>query len=289
MDKTFQSKIVGRIIVWLALISVVACGGGGNDAFLDLVDLPDPDVVDIPDPTETAAVAQYISGIVLEESGTSVRLRTIPRPDAGGGPTLTVPGVVAVVEGGSRLITLSAGSPFTVILVSVFADGVEIAGLWEVILSQPSRTVGLRIILPDNLAERVGRLDCVYTALDPAGRAGPSATTTLDFSQRQTECEGQTCGTFTDTCGGASTCGAPVCGTVIEGQGVCVDGLTPCLDLADCASSDDCPGDALCIVESCCGRSVCVPSSNFCESQGTHRTSRAIVSVAEEGPTLAWE
>ncbi len=80
------------------------------------------------------------------------------------------------------------------------------------------------------------------------------------------ECEGQTCGTFTTCNPGSPNCGdSGICGSTAEGGGLCVDGSTNCGGLADCASSADC-SDGLCFVDSCCGRPVCVPNSQRCQT-----------------------
>jgi len=70
------------------------------------------------------------------------------------------------------------------------------------------------------------------------------------------QCVGLTCETFTQCSAANSDC---VCGTIIEGGGLCVPGSTPCAGLADCNTSVDCPAGELCATASCCGRNVCVP------------------------------
>jgi len=79
-------------------------------------------------------------------------------------------------------------------------------------------------------------------------------------------CQGQTCGNFS-TCNPGSGCGNPVCATISEGGGVCVEGQTPCAGLADCTTSADCAG-GLCLVGTCCGRPVCVGATAFCPDIG---------------------
>lgn len=75
------------------------------------------------------------------------------------------------------------------------------------------------------------------------------------------ECQPATCSTFVPCTG--SGCGAPVCGSTTEGGGVCVEGATPCAGLADCTTSADCSA-GLCLMQTCCGRNVCVPTTAFC-------------------------
>lgn len=99
-------------------------------------------------------------------------------------------------------------------------------------------------------------------------------------------CAGQTCGTFT-TCNPGSGCPFPVCGSLAEGGGACVEGSTSCAGLADCNSSADCP-EGLCIVNSCCGRPVCVNASAFCPDIGnTNSSTLPIGGFSVNGPTLA--
>ena len=79
------------------------------------------------------------------------------------------------------------------------------------------------------------------------------------------ECEGATCSTFLP-CNLPNSCTAPVCGTLAEGGGLCVEGLTPCAGLIQCpGGTGDCPDGYLCFVESCCGVPVCMPPSTFCQ------------------------
>lgn len=100
------------------------------------------------------------------------------------------------------------------------------------------------------------------------------------------ECAGQTCSTFT-TCNPGSGCVDPVCGSLAEGGGICVEGRTPCFGLADCTTSADC-GSGLCFVDSCCGRPVCAPPSAFCPDIGANQSSVTSSSAIEsgEGPTI---
>lgn len=99
-------------------------------------------------------------------------------------------------------------------------------------------------------------------------------------------CAGQTCGNFT-TCNPTSGCIAPVCGSLAEGGGTCVEGATLCAGLADCTTSADC-GGGLCFVGSCCGRPVCVNASAFCPNIGASPASATQrFSPLTTGPTIA--
>jgi hypothetical protein len=71
-------------------------------------------------------------------------------------------------------------------------------------------------------------------------------------------CAGATCTTFVPCSSSNPDC---VCGSIVEGGGLCVPGSTPCAGLAPCSSSADCGADALCLFGSCCGEPVCVPIS----------------------------
>lgn len=79
------------------------------------------------------------------------------------------------------------------------------------------------------------------------------------------QCAGATCETF-ETCNPGSGCTDPVCGTILGGGGLCVEGATPCDSLAPCTTNDDCPG-SFCSPDSCCGTPVCAPPA--CPELGT--------------------
>ena len=108
------------------------------------------------------------------------------------------------------------------------------------------------------------------------------------------ECAGQTCDTFT-TCNAGGNCGTDgVCGSTAEGGGLCVDGSTPCaLLVVGCpGGTGDCAFGDICIVDSCCGRPVCVPNSLFCSEPlagaSAEFTSEVTIST-ESGPTIGSE
>jgi len=94
------------------------------------------------------------------------------------------------------------------------------------------------------------------------------------------QCVGLTCDTFTQCSAANSDC---VCGTIVEGGGLCVPGSTPCAGLADCNNSGDCPADQLCATASCCQRNVCVPVVLVDQCpQDTGLTSRSSVTETRE-------
>jgi hypothetical protein len=97
------------------------------------------------------------------------------------------------------------------------------------------------------------------------------------------ECEGATCATFTP-CNLPNNCTSPVCVTIAEGGGVCVEGTTPCAGLIPCpGGTGDCPPGSLCAIETCCGDPVCVPESVFCPEGGGAAPAAA---PAGAGPTI---
>ena len=77
----------------------------------------------------------------------------------------------------------------------------------------------------------------------------------------------QTCETFLFDCNPQGGCVLPVCASIIEGGGLCVEGATPCAGLATCSSNSDCPSDR-CLIDTCCGVPVCVPTASFCDDLG---------------------
>lgn len=95
-----------------------------------------------------------------------------------------------------------------------------------------------------------------------------------DDSNPDPECDGQTCLTFT-TCNEGGSCNlSGVCGSIAEGGGLCTDGSTVCAGLVLCpGGTSDCPASSICMVDSCCGDPVCVPSSQFCSDLLTGPTS----------------
>jgi hypothetical protein len=98
-------------------------------------------------------------------------------------------------------------------------------------------------------------------------------------------CAGQTCSTFT-TCNPGSGCAFPVCGSLAEGGGACVEGTTACSGLTNCTSSADCSG-GLCLVNTCCGRPVCVNASAFCPDIGnTNRSTLPVGGMSVNGSTI---
>ena len=103
------------------------------------------------------------------------------------------------------------------------------------------------------------------------------------------DCAGQTCYTFT-TCNPGSGCNYPVCGSLAEGGGLCVEGTTSCSELGDCTTSSDCSDDELCFVDSCCGRPVCVPASAFCPDIGANPTvqGQAMETIKGESTIRGW-
>lgn len=76
------------------------------------------------------------------------------------------------------------------------------------------------------------------------------------------ECAPATCETFIP-CEENQTCDVPVCGSIVEGGGACVEGAASCASLLPCTTSADCPS-GLCFKDSCCVISVCQPEANFC-------------------------
>jgi hypothetical protein len=94
-------------------------------------------------------------------------------------------------------------------------------------------------------------------------------------------CVGATCNAFVE-CSSNPDC---VCGTVAEGGGLCVPGSTSCAGLAPCSSSGDCPGGTLCLIDTCCGAGVCVPTSLLCPPQNSASPSLRLEQQTS-GPTI---
>ena len=99
------------------------------------------------------------------------------------------------------------------------------------------------------------------------------------------ECEGATCETFDQFPCGPDGCSNPICATIVEGGGVCVEGLTSCDATPNCVTSDDCPTGALCAVDTCCGdHGECAMPWMWCVNI-PDTTSLEALSLTSSGPT----
>ena len=132
---------------------------------------------------------------------------------------------------------------------------------------------------------------CGTICTTPDGGAGICADTNGDqvcecTSSPNPECTGATCATFIP-CNPGSNCEQPVCATIYEGGGVCLEGTTGCAGLLDCTTSADCPTGGLCAVGSCCVVGKCVDPSIFCVAGPTAVT--PTTPVKTEGSTIAQE
>jgi hypothetical protein len=101
---------------------------------------------------------------------------------------------------------------------------------------------------------------------------------------RNPECVGAECGTFLP-CNEPNDCTQPVCATTWNGEGLCIEGATPCLDLPLCEDGN-CPPGYVCIVNSCCGVPVCVPESAFCEQLPPSSQGATPQPLTTDGPTV---
>jgi hypothetical protein len=94
-------------------------------------------------------------------------------------------------------------------------------------------------------------------------------------------CAGATCSSF-ERCGGGGSC---VCASTATGGGLCVDGAVSCETLRRCPNGQsDCPGNATCIVNSCCVDPVCVSRADECGT--ARRASPEPAARGGRGPTL---
>lgn len=95
-------------------------------------------------------------------------------------------------------------------------------------------------------------------------------------------CTGATCETFVP-CSTNPDC---VCGSVEEGGGLCVPGSTQCATLTTCVNTGDCAAGSLCLIQTCCGVGVCVPTSLTCPPQATTNARSNAAQKAATGPTI---
>lgn len=131
---------------------------------------------------------------------------------------------------------------------------------------------------------RCGGQCCNNICCDPGFTCDP---TTNQCTSPNSGCVGATCSTFVPCSSSNPDC---VCGSIVEGGGLCVPGSTPCAGLAPCTNSGDCGPDALCLFGSCCGEPVCVPISLSaqCPSGTASRSSVKLLPKvpAGSGPTI---
>lgn len=91
---------------------------------------------DSTDPEDTAALATYITGVITANGSATAQLRT-GSPTAGAGPTVTVTGSSALIEGGSALRTLTASTAFNRVVIAIL--GVD--GYYELTLTTSVTTI----------------------------------------------------------------------------------------------------------------------------------------------------
>jgi hypothetical protein len=96
------------------------------------------------------------------------------------------------------------------------------------------------------------------------------------------ECEAATCETFIP-CENPGGCGDPICVSIVEGGGVCVEGSTGCEDSVPCETSDDCL-DGFCVKDTCCGISVCTTEAIRCD--GSSDGVEAAAAAGIDGSTM---
>ena len=111
-----------------------------------------------------------------------------------------------------------------------------------------------------------GRLDA-QEQCDPPGStcaAGDVCSAACTCPGPNPECAGSVCGAFVP-CNPGTACEDPVCASTAEGGGACIEGTIVCEDLADCTATADCPDGGPCVVDTCCGRPVCIPLIAACK------------------------
>lgn len=91
---------------------------------------------DSTDPETSAALANYITGVMTANGSVTAQLRT-GTPTQGSGPVVNVTGSSALIEGGSAIRTLSASTAFSRIVIAVM--GIE--GYYELTLTSSVTTI----------------------------------------------------------------------------------------------------------------------------------------------------
>ncbi len=131
--------------------------------------------------------------------------------------------------------------------------------------------------------------DCVFAPVAcPEGESCDSDTGECgaDSTNPNPECEGSVCGAFLP-CDPAGGCTSPICTTIVEGGGICLEGTTPCSGLQSCNSSSDCDqaNGEICVRDTCCPQvNVCLPPDVWCVNipANTFKASETI----DLGPTI---
>ncbi|KAF2749550.1 hypothetical protein M011DRAFT_475629 [Sporormia fimetaria CBS 119925] len=87
-------------------------------------------------------------------------------------------------------------------------------------------------------------------------------------------------------CGAIRACGAVnstcICGTDVEGNGLCFNGAGFCDEFPGCTTTSDCALGTVCVPNTCCGRGVCLGTAG-CSGSLTLELSRRIETVPSEG------
>lgn len=119
--------------------------------------------------------------------------------------------------------------------------------------STDDRRPGRRAVIKGAAAGAIGvwSVPVVTSFTSPAFAAGSAG-------NPNPECQGANCATFIPCSSDNPDC---VCTTTSSGGGFCVPGSTSCAVVGDCSgpNADQCPPGSVCVVDTCCGRPVCVP------------------------------
>ena len=96
------------------------------------------------------------------------------------------------------------------------------------------------------------------TCIQITAKSGPATIAKVEFKKPTTcPCDAENCGTFTGVCNPTLAC---LCFKKTDGTGACVDNFE-CLGAGVCTSDADCPAGKQCFTETCCGGSVCGPTT----------------------------
>lgn len=144
-----------------------------------------------------------------------------------------------------------------------------------------ARGLGRRTVIKGAAAGVIGAwaVPVVTSLTSPAFAAGSR-------ENPNPECVGATCTTFVNCSSSNPDC---VCTTTGSGGGFCVPGSTSCgAGSGACGPGNTCPPGETCLVDTCCGQPVCIPTAlnANCPPDASGQASGAAVRVSSGPGTL---
>jgi hypothetical protein len=86
------------------------------------------------------------------------------------------------------------------------------------------------------------------------GSLGPNTTTTTP----ELDCIGAQC-PDNRRCSSVNPLEDCICVSTADGLGLCIPGVSACVDFVECGPGNKCPTGSICALDTCCGVPVCIP------------------------------